>query len=1171
MKFWLSLIFIFLFIIENTAQFRVDGIAPDSIEQLYQTYQAEHEARNYEAADSITGILKSYWTDRLKTDTDTGVVQNYYLSRLLNLDAKFRLRRLPEGVCELVESFEKGLRASLSENNIFFTKYYNDCGLCFLQWKGDIPKSQNYFFKEVEKNRMHFGEESENQAMVYTLLADSYRRQNNLESALEYLTKATQIYKTLKEENSLNYLTAKGTLGIIYYQQGKYIKAKTEFEELYERCEKCGQSCQPLKYIALSNLAECCRNTNEFELAKDYSLKGLNLGKEIFVDRPIKLVQSYITLSNAYTELAENEKAFAMLDTTLQIMNKHNGKNSKALVYHNMASLEDDVNESIKLYEKAIEVCPEDRKCYKDREARYYISLGGSYLSKGKNGLAYNCFQKAELILKQLPDPAWKALAGLYNNLGELAELTGDHDEALTFMIRSDSIVSIIQPNSTQSAFLKSQIALLSVKVKEENIGNTLINDAIKICESGINNRNYRIGKINKNIAKYYLELKQFENARKFAQKSFENFKLNYGEGSYKLNNIKLLILEIEKASGNIEQAYEMLEKISSTCGFDFSDEADIDCVPEFQQWNSLNTLISYLNIEEELKEKSKSAAMQRIRFGIKLIDRLRNQYFFESSEYEFQTKIDEFYNWALQKLIALNQVKKDSEIESLIFECIEKSKSISINRNFYRIRAVENKEVPNHWIEREKLILNKYQQVFERVEDRGNLASDSLLSVYNQEMLAMQDVKQSFMDSLQSTYPKYFSKRYLQSVTSLEDIQNIAKVKNRSFIQTHWGDSLVYILSVLPTQTQVKTVSADKLKTSLLELQTILSYTNEVSNESLYHSNKSEFIAQSHQLYKLIFEGLNEEEISFDLTFIPDGPLVSLPIDILLSKETAPATRYVDLPFLLKTHAVNYLASLTQYKNESLRNRAFAVSSYLGFGPSYGALNDQSIFSSTRSDEERLLLHNISEIENTSDLFDGDNYVGTQATEGAFRNIDASYDILHLAMHAKVDDSIPLDSYLSFASDSSSTHDGKLYVHEIANMNLGHELVVLSACETNKSLSTSGEGILGIAKSFNLAACSSIIMTNWLVDDKSASEIVFNFFEGFKNQKPAAHALRDAKLRFLNSSSMINAHPAYWAPFSFYGYPESKGVVSNYTPWVVGIALFLALIWLFSKYLKKF
>jgi CHAT domain-containing protein/Tfp pilus assembly protein PilF len=74
--------------------------------------------------------------------------------------------------------------------------------------------------------------------------------------------------------------------------------------------------------------------------------------------------------------------------------------------------------------------------------------------------------------------------------------------------------------------------------------------------------------------------------------------------------------------------------------------------------------------------------------------------------------------------------------------------------------------------------------------------------------------------------------------------------------------------------------------------------------------------------------------------------------------------------------------------------------------------------------------------------------------------------------------------------------NDGILTAEEVACLDLeGTWLVSLSACETGVGEARSGEGVLGLRRSFMMAGAENLLMTLWLVSDQTTPEIMADFY----------------------------------------------------------------------------
>jgi CHAT domain-containing protein len=112
---------------------------------------------------------------------------------------------------------------------------------------------------------------------------------------------------------------------------------------------------------------------------------------------------------------------------------------------------------------------------------------------------------------------------------------------------------------------------------------------------------------------------------------------------------------------------------------------------------------------------------------------------------------------------------------------------------------------------------------------------------------------------------------------------------------------------------------------------------------------------------------------------------------------------------------------------------------------------------------------------------------------------------------------------------------DGLLRLHEIFNLSLKAELVVLSACQTALGREIKGEGLIGLTRGFMYAGAPRVVASLWNVEDRATAEIMKRFYEGMlKRQLKPAAALREAQLALARDSRWSS--PYYWAGFILQG-----------------------------------
>jgi len=144
-------------------------------------------------------------------------------------------------------------------------------------------------------------------------------------------------------------------------------------------------------------------------------------------------------------------------------------------------------------------------------------------------------------------------------------------------------------------------------------------------------------------------------------------------------------------------------------------------------------------------------------------------------------------------------------------------------------------------------------------------------------------------------------------------------------------------------------------------------------------------------------------------------------------------------------------------------------------------------------------------------------------------------YRIVHVAVHACVNEEHPELSaiVLSLFDPEGRAIDGYLRLHDIYNLNLPAELLVLSGCETGLGRNISGEGLVGLTRGFMYAGAERVVASLWSISDRGTVEVMKLFYEGMLRDhlRPAA-ALRAAQAEMWRRKRP----PYYWAAFVMQG-----------------------------------
>jgi CHAT domain-containing protein/tetratricopeptide (TPR) repeat protein len=153
-----------------------------------------------------------------------------------------------------------------------------------------------------------------------------------------------------------------------------------------------------------------------------------------------------------------------------------------------------------------------------------------------------------------------------------------------------------------------------------------------------------------------------------------------------------------------------------------------------------------------------------------------------------------------------------------------------------------------------------------------------------------------------------------------------------------------------------------------------------------------------------------------------------------------------------------------------------------------------------------------------------------------------ADSQIVHFGTHGVLNEVFPELSGLVLSQFDRQGHprDGLLRSHEIDDLNLKADLVVLSACQTALGKDVRGEGLIGLTHSFMVGGASAVLVSLWKVDDRATAELMKYFYRFLivQHLTPAA-ALRHAQLRMIENNHWRS--PFFWSGFVLQGDWEGR------------------------------
>ncbi len=593
-----------------------------------------------------------------------------------------------------------------------------------------------------------------------------------------------------------------------------------------------------------------------------------------------------------------------------------------------------------------------------------------------------------------------------------------------------------------------------------------------------------------------------------------------------KLKNYKKSLYHIQKAIdvlSNIEENHSQSlpsKNAVSICSYKF--ELLQNLIGKAEIW-----LDFYENSNKD--DQLLLNTLETLRLADYLVDIIRLESNEQQSKLFWRRTATNIYTSAVKACFYLDQPTE-------AFYFMEKNKALLLLEDVSLRALRENNVVPERIHQRQfdlrREILNQTNAL------NNSEKKDSLKSL----VAASKEAYRSFVDSLQSNFKFYYrSQKSAQTISILEVQKNLSKNDNKAYIEYMLGEDRGYGLLITKTATKFFELKEyKKLFTRAVKFRTLLETPLKTKKDKEVYTEVASLLYQS-----LLPPEITQEIRNKKLIIIPDAYLQNIPFESLLTSLKSDS-------YLIKQHEINYTYSITFLTKNKIINRT-NNQDFIGFAP----INFKDNLSSLPASKY--------EIETASSLFSTTNYLyGDASTQNFIDNIK-NHNIIHIASHSDATDA--QRPYIVF-------NDKRLSLDELYLTENTADLVVLSACKTSLGSLKEGEGVMSLARGFFNTGANSVLSSLWNINDKSSSQIISDFYIEIKKGKSKSEALRTAKLNYINSHTLSNQSPYYWASFVLIGDSENNFAHSQSwfltTPFLLLISLIIIALLFFRKIKKR-
>ena len=932
-------------------------------------------------------------------------------------------------------------------------------------------------------------------ANQYYRTADTLTEQGKYEEANRLLGQAQRIYQ--KTETWERYVACLNSIAFGQWFVAAYDSATAAAQCALRLSKKYLGEDHPetaLSYDALGYVAEA---HGSYVTAHHYYRRALHIRRKYYPEDHLRIADSYTNLGFNYRAMGDYNQALTYHERELKIRLKFRPEN--CLTLDNRLSI-----------------------------ISAYNYIGDVYLSRNIYNQALRYYQKAVAVGSNLSAEMLSRVASSYNGLGLAYEAIGDYDRALIYLQKSLAYdLQRIGETHPDIATGYGNIATVYAGKQEYDRALMYCQKALALDYQLLGRTHPKVGTSYANIGVVYHDQGINDQALLFYQKALKVYTDHFGElhpyRAYALNRIGDLE---QKNYAYVSASYYYQQSLVAN-GVSFRDTSKY-AHPTLDHYLDGSELLRTLKGKAEVLSKLtlNSVAYQTYLLADSLLYQLHRSYTTTADKVSLARTAKQIYEGAIQSALRQHQITQNRDYLQKAFYFSERSKAGVLTEALSASEARRFGQVPDTLIAQESAL--KADRSFYQ----SRLTSEDS-STYQAKLFDANRQYDSLMLVLETQYPNYHQLKYATRLATVTDVQS--QLSSEEAVVSYFvGDSSRYAFTITQDQYQVTILPND----TLLD-QRIQSLRRALHPDSTSHVA---FPQLASGLYEQLLAPIVNDSLLAGvrrLTIVPDGAVGYLPFDLLLTQPVADNADYRNLPYLMRDFTIRYGYSATWLFHPFSRSEQPVQDQYIAFAPSYRRILDstQQLALGRFRNQIGPLHFNQQEATNIRQHLSGVSLTNQSAVERRFKEEANQYDIIHLAMHALVDDENPLYSRLVFTPDATDTlEDGYLHAYELYDMELSASLAVLSACETGYGKLEQGEGIMSLARAFAYAGCPSIVMSHWLVDDAASAQLMNYFYKYLSEGLLQDEALRQAKLHYLQSASLQKAHPFFWSNFVLVG-----------------------------------
>lgn len=291
---------------------------------------------------------------------------------------------------------------------------------------------------------------------------------NRSDSAQKFLDEGMQLARKLKDRKTEGYLLI--NQADIYKRQNKYLEAFSLNQTVYELSDSIKSP--ELRQTACTNIGVYYHFKKDYAKAKTYFFRSLELMPSLKEPKPATEARIYFNIGLCFDNMGLGDSALLFHEKALKIALRLNSITEIGSNYSGMATVFARQGKYQKAIDYSLKAIPYIEKSGNQVQlVPVWLNIGYSYQLLKKYDASEKAYLKALELAKKVGYSNIQAT--LLNNLGSLAEESGDYKKATKYMslyiLFNDSLNKAIQAEQNLE-MVKEMEARFDLKLKEKDI-----------------------------------------------------------------------------------------------------------------------------------------------------------------------------------------------------------------------------------------------------------------------------------------------------------------------------------------------------------------------------------------------------------------------------------------------------------------------------------------------------------------------------------------------------------------------------------------------------------------------------------------------------------------------------------------------------------------------------